>query len=259
MTFTDETVMAYVDHELGDDVAAAIEAAQAQDPALAARIERHRRLRAAVHAAYAPTLDEPPPERLLALARGGPGTAARSPGPASNVVDLRAARAIRADAFLRGRPWRTWGALAASLALGVWIGRAVLSGPPAQPELFVTAGGKLLAHEALARALDQQLASNQADRAPVRIGVSFLTRSGAYCRTFSLSEAALAGLACKLGPDWQVQVLAQTAQAGASADGYRMADSAMPSAVLRGVDESIQGEPLDAAAERAAQLRGWRR
>jgi hypothetical protein len=259
MIFSDETLMAYVDHELGDDIAAAIEAAQAQDPSLAARIERHRRLRAAVHATYAPTLNEPPPERLLALARGGDGTAAASPGPASNVVDLTAARAARADAFLRGRPWRTWGALAASLVLGVWIGSALLGRPLAQRELFASTGGKLLAHDVLAHALDQQLASTQAAGAPVRIGVSFLARSGAYCRTFSLSDAALAGLACKLGPDWEVKVLAQGATAGVPADGYRMADSATPSAVSRSVDESIQGEPLDAAAERAAQLSGWRR
>jgi len=256
MTYSDEILMAYVDRELDQATADAIDAACAQDPQLAARIERHRQLRVAVHTAYAPALAEPVPDRLLSLARGA-GGAARAPAP--KVVDLVAARAARARAAPRRAQWATWGALAASLALGVWIGSAFLHEPLAARDMFATAGGHLLARGAVAQALDQQLASTQAETAKVRIGLTFASNSGQYCRTFTLRGTALAGLACKSGTDWRVQTLAQAETKTEQPGGYRMAGSPLPEAILRGVDQMIQGAPLDAAGERAAQEHGWKR
>jgi hypothetical protein len=258
MTYSDETLMAYVDHELDPATAAAIDIARAQDPQLAARIEQHRRLRVAVHAAYAPALDEPVPDRLLSLARGA---AEATSAPAPKVVDLAAVRAARADAAPRRARWSMWGALAAGLALGVWIGSAFVGEPLGPRENFATAGGHLLARGAVAHALDEQLASNQTETATatVRVGVSFVSNGGLYCRTFTLRDTPVAGLACKSGPDWRVQVLAQTAADGEQAGSYRMAGSALPETVLRSVDQMIEGAPLDAAAERAALEHGWKR
>ena len=257
MTYSDETLMAYVDHELDPAIAAEIDVACAQDPQLAARIERHRRLRVGVHAAYAPTLVEPVPDRLLSLARGAGASAA---APAPNVVDLAAVRAARADTTPRRAQWRVWGgALAASLALGVWIGSAYMREALAPRETFAAAGGHLIARGAVAQALDQQLASTQADAAAVRVGISFESREGLYCRTFTLRDPVVGGLACKSGPDWRVQTLAQAATGSEQPGGFRMAGSGVPEAVLRSVDQMIQGAPLDAAAERAAQQHGWKR
>jgi hypothetical protein len=255
MTYSDETLMAYVDHELDPAIAAEIDAACAQDAQLAARIERHRRLRVAVHATYAPALAEPVPDRLLSLARGAGAPAA---APASNVVDLAAARAARADTMPRRAQWRVWGALAASLAVGVWIGSALMREALAPRETFAAAGGHLIARGAVAQALDQQLASTQTGTAAVRVGVSFESREGLYCRTFTLRDPAVGGLACRSGPDWRVQTIAQTGTEGEQPGGFRMAGSALPEAVLRSVDQMIRGAPLDAAAERAAQQRGWK-
>jgi hypothetical protein len=145
------------------------------------------------------------------------------------------------------------------VALGVWIGSAFLREPLASRETFATAGGHLIARGTVAQALDEQLASAQAETATVQIGLSFVSHEGLYCRTFALRDPALAGLACKSGPDWRVQTVAQAGTNGEQPGGYRMAGSAVPEAVLRSVDQMIQGAPLDATAERTAQERGWRR
>ena len=68
-------------------------------------------------------------------------------------------------------------------------------------------------------------------------------------------EAPLAGLACRSGEEWKLQVLA-TAPAH---QGELRPAAAMPMAVLHAVDAAIEGEPLDAAAESAARDAGWRK
>ena len=257
MTWSDETLTAYVDGELDQATRASIDAACAHDPQLTARLERHRALRAAVHASYAPVLDEPVPERLLSLARG---SSSASSGAAAQVVDLAAVRATRAAAApSRWSRFGVWGgALAAAVALGVWIGSAFVGDLSGPPQAFAAAGGKLLARGALAQALDEQLAVRQADAAVVRVGISFVSTEGLYCRTFTLRDASLAGLACKSGRDWRVQVLAQAQTDGEAPGGYRMAGSPLPESVLGSVDRMIQGAPLDADAEVAARQRGWK-
>ena len=233
MTFSDETLTAYVDHELDAESVAAVDAAIARDPQLAARVERQRALREAVHAAYEPVLDEPMPRRLLDLATGGP-----------------------APAFVRSRrwAWMEWGAVAASLALGIVIGAALLRESTTDGEL-VSQHGRLIAAGRLAVALSEQLASSQPAHAPVRIGLTFLSRDGKYCRTFALEEGAQAGLACSDAGTWRLEVLAQ---APGDAGEYRKAGGPLPPAVLRALEERMQGTTLDAAAERAAKDRGWK-
>ncbi|MFZ5538682.1 MAG: hypothetical protein ACOY5V_02935 [Pseudomonadota bacterium] len=248
MTWSDETLMAYVDGELDAAATAAIEQAAATDAALAARIERMRRLRAAVHAAYAPVIEEPVPDRLLATLQAEPA--------APNVIDLAARRAGKAAAARPRWSWPEWGAMAASVLLGVAIGAVALRGPG---EPIVAERGGLVARAALARALSEQLAQNPPADAPVRIGLSFVSKTGEYCRTFTLAQAApVAGLACRSGDDWRVTVVAQDGSIAAP-DRYRMAAAPLPPAVLDAVDAMIAGDPLDAEAERAARERGWRR
>jgi putative zinc finger protein len=243
MTFSEETLSAYADGELDAATRAALEAALDSDPQLAQRVARQRALRARVRDAFTPVLAEPVPERLLASVRGA------APGrPAGNVVPLQP----------RARwSWPQWGAMAASLVVGLLLG-PLLPRPAAREAPLEASGGRVLASGLLSRALSQQLASAQPPGAPVAIGVSFRARSGGYCRTFVLREAqSLAGLACREGPAWQVVALAQSEAPGA-AGGYRQAASALPPAVARTLDELIAGEPLDAAGETAARERGWK-
>ncbi|GMV59887.1 MAG: hypothetical protein AMXMBFR72_29800 [Betaproteobacteria bacterium] len=252
MNWSDETLMTYVDGELDAAAAAAIERAAAGDAALAARIERMRRLRAAVHAAYAPVLDEPVPDRLLAALQAAPA----APRTRSGVIDLAARRAAKTAAPRPRWSWLEWGAMAASVLLGVAIGAVALRGPG---EPIVAERGGLVARAALAQALSAQLVRDQPADAPVRIGLSFVSKAGEYCRTFALAQRApVAGLACRSGGDWRVTVVVQD-ESAAAPDRYRTAATPLPPALLDAVDATIAGDPLDAEAERAARERGWKR
>lgn len=248
-----ETLMRFADGDLPPDEAARVAAAIRADPSLAAQLERMRSVGTSIKRAYDHVTDEPIPAHLLALL----GTLAgdkpeqeprpqaepaqdRAPEP---VVDLAAARERKRLRF--GAP--AWSAIAASLVLGLLVGRM------AAPEsLLQNTSRGLLAGSALERTLDQQIAG-QAGDAPMRVGLSFRTRDGGYCRTFT-HESGMSGLACREGDDWAVRVAVQEE---AAHGGYRQAGAAAP-AVLEAVDSLIYGEPLDAAGEEAARARGWR-
>jgi hypothetical protein len=241
----EERLMAYLDGELEGPERAAAEREIAADAALAERVRGQQALRARLRAAYAPVLDEPVPQRLLAAARGEPTPA--------KVVDLAAVREAREPR--RRWQWPEWGAMAASVLAGV-IGGQLLLG--ANDPLRTARDGSLVAGGPLARALNEQLASVPPAGAPVQIGVSFVARSGRHCRSFVFErDAPLAGLACRDGDDWKLQLLAPAAKPEAGG-AYRMAASTLPPALLKAIDEQIQGPPLDAAAEQAAQRRGWK-
>lgn len=260
--YPDEILMAYADGELDEPQRSEVERALRTDPALAATVERHRALRKQVFDAFAGVLDEPVPGRLR-------------PAVADKVHSLDAARNARARAAAAsaatsavspaappatGRAaWPRWGALAATLVGGVLAGGAWFGGADGGDGFMrADASGHLAARGQLAAALSRQLASDKAPDGPVRIGVSFATRDGGYCRSFSVGASA--GLACRSGEDWRIAVLSEAGAAGgtgASGDTYRQAAS-MPAAVLDAIDARIAGTTMDAAAERAARERGWR-
>ena len=243
MTFSEETLMAYADDELDAQTRSAVEAAMASDPEIARRIAQHKALRGKLRVAFNNVLDEPTPQRLVEAARGVP--AVRREG---NVIPLRRKNTTR-------KIWPQWAAVAASLVIGVVIGQALLFRGPT-PGPIISHGGQLLANGVLARALSDQLAG-QTEQTPVHIGVSFKTRSGAYCRTFTLQEATpLAGLACREHDDWHVQVLAQTASQPENG-ALRQATSEIPKAVLEAVEDNRVGDAMDARAEAAAREKHW--
>jgi negative regulator of sigma E activity len=245
MTFTDETVMAYVDGELDEKARAEMDAALATDPELARRVARHRALRDRLRGEFAPVLQEPVPERLVVAVRG---TAAR-PGP-NDAIPLTPRRTARWS-------WPQWTAMAASLAVGALV--APLLWREGAGGSLTVQRGQVVATGTLARALSEQLASNQAADAPVGIGVSFVSRNGGYCRTFLLREqSAFAGVACREQDQWRLEALAATTPSLGAPGQYRPAVSSLPPAVAHTLDELIVGEPLDASAETAARGRGWR-
>ncbi|CAN7215775.1 hypothetical protein LJR289_000698 [Pseudoduganella sp. LjRoot289] len=270
MSFSDETLMAYADGELDEPARSEVESAVAGDPALAARVARHQALRMDVFAAFAPIADEAVPPALLAAAMPG------------KVSDLGAARAAR-DGARRRWAWQEWGAIAASLSVGVLVGSLVLGGAGGgagagaagkdgvagasagaggdQLAAVRASNGALLAQGPLADALSNQLASagaaaagGPAALAGIQIGVTFASTDGSLCRSFTAGEAA--GLACRSGEQWKLAVLAEAAKA-ASGD-YQQAGSAMPAAVLEAIDARIAGQAMDAKAEQAARQRRWR-
>jgi hypothetical protein len=230
MTYSDDTLMAYADGELDPAERAAIERAMRTDPAIAAAVERHRALRADVAAAFAGILDEPVPARLQ---------------PPAPIISLDAAREKR-----RRWSWPEWGALAATLVVGVLAGKMIPGGGGGAPAIIGN-GNQVVAQGELASALDRQV-GGKAEGA-VKVGVSFAARDGAYCRGFVMGASA--GLACRAGGQWRIPVLAEAQQEAAG--GYRQACSALPPAVLDAIDARIADKPLDAAGEEAARARNW--
>ena len=254
MTISDETIMAYADGELDSVARAAVESAMREDPQIERRVAAHRSLRQRVQAAYSSELLEHVPESLLAAVRTGAVT------PNGRVVNLQVARAaIECDVSRAQPPRRMWGtasAMAASVVLGVGLGFFMWG--HSEPPLARSTSGELVARGQLAKALSSQLAAQQSRGSPVQIGISFLAKSGDYCRTFTLSGAVSpAGLACRHGEEWQIQTL--TEEGGAAGDSeYRTAGSGMSEAILMSVEGYIAGEPLDQAAEKAAFQRDWK-
>lgn len=248
MTISDETLMAYADGELDSATRASVEAAMHDDPEIAKRVAHHRALRGTMQAAFAGALQEPVPDRLIAAARG------QTVAPKSAVADLSFAREAARRKTFRGL-WQPV-AMAACLLLGLGLGFLAWHGQGAliQPG----SGGGLVAGAALAEALSAQLSD---DRSPARVavtGLSFRSKSGDYCRTFSLAGTdASTGLACREGKDWRIRALAQAPGAEKNPENFRTAGSEESAAIRAAVEEVIDGEPLDHAGEIAARQAAW--
>lgn len=233
MTIDSETLAAYADGELDPIAAKRVERAIADDPTLAAEVERHRALTARLRGSFASLDAQPMPAGVEALF-------AHSDTQADNVVAFPTRKPTP-------KPQRWWGAIAASLVAGLLLGQLV---PRTGSDLGFE-GGTAVAQGSLVRALDTQLASTQGAQAPVKIGITFRDRAGALCRTFATGTTG--GIACagKDGP-WRVQALQGGAEAATTA--YAQAGSPM-AAVLEQAQAMAAGDPLDAAGE-AAALKG---
>lgn len=244
MSFSDETLAAYVDGELDPAAGAEIEEAARRDPSIGARLEQYRALRRRLRAAYAVELEEPVPDRLLA--------ALRSPAPdGSSVLDLRTARA--AKKHRNAATARRRYSLAASVLIAVGVG--FFSWHHFHSSAIERVNGTLFARGALAAGLSDQLSGAGTFGAGVRIGLSFVAKSGRYCRTFAF--AADAGLACSDAGRWEILVLAKPATSEVASSGFRTASSAIPVTVLEAAEREMSGEPLDRAGEMSARRRHW--
>lgn len=232
MTIDRETLMAYADGELDELTRRRVEQALAADPALAAQVDADRALRARISGHYAGTTDQPVPDRLKALLD-------------TSVTDIAEARARRA-------PIRQWfmnaAAIAATLVIGVFAGRMANDPGPVH-----MSDGVVVAQGALADALDTQLASAQPADAATRIGISFRSADGVYCRTFQTGR--IDGLACRSGGNWMLHNMVSAARKAATE--YRQAGSMDP-AVLVAAQAMMAGDPLDTAGEAVARDRNWR-
>jgi hypothetical protein len=252
MSISNETLMAYVDSELDAATRAEVEAAMRRDPEIEQRIAEYRGLRAKLKAAYEPALAEPVPARLLDILRAdNAGGTAAAGGPGRAPQELRQPRPLR-------QRWRYPATLAASVL--VVICAAMFARQSARPALIQNRGGTLVAIGVLARDLSDRLAGDSgADE--VRIGVSFLARSGEYCRTFSVAgRPASAGVACRTAQRWEVRDLAQAKELEppGARDNYRTASSSLPPAILADVQARIAGDPLDRDGEIRARESGWK-
>jgi anti-sigma factor RsiW len=234
----DKTLLAYADGELDPSRAADVERMLARDPALAGKLEQHRRLAGRLRASYDPVLKEPIPERLARTASGG-----------AKVISLAEARAARAAKHPPLRDWRGGGLIAAGLAAALVLGE-VLWAPHAGP--VAERDGRLIASGEVARALDAQLSGggqSSGKGGAIQVQLTFRDRAGAICRSFT--GAVASGVACRQDGGWALKALFP----GQGGD-YRMAVSGDPH-VQQIVGDMIRGDAFDAAQERAAKARHW--
>jgi hypothetical protein len=239
--YDDETLMRRIDGELTPDQGVAIDAAAATDPVLAARLAAMKGLRRAARDAF-PIAPDPRDRDLSQLIMAGP---ARRPGVAERLW------AFLAESFAPRRAV-VWGGLATAAFVGGVIVAPMLN--DAGPEFSVGRDGAI-ADAGLIRVLDDRLAADGADGEGRAVGLTYRAADGRWCRTFRAGEAGVAGLACRQGEGWSLNVLAPLDTSGGE---IRTASVDTPEVVLSAVDGSIRGETLDAAAEASARDSGWR-
>jgi hypothetical protein len=225
-----ETLTAFIDGELSPKEMERIVALLAEHPDLDAWVRRQDALRTGVKNAFSELMTAPPPERLVQAAKTAPVS-----------WRWRLRRALRAPEILVPA--------GAALALGLVIGITL---HPA--ENIAIRDGQLMAHGALATALNDRLASAGYDGQGPHIGISYRDRDGHDCRTFD--SDAQSGIACHGDKGWAIAMLV-TQPREESTGAYRMAASEMPDAIRAAVAARIQGAPFDAAAEKSARDRGW--
>jgi hypothetical protein len=255
MSFSDETLMAYADGELDDATRLAVEAAMRRDGSIARRVARLRAARDEVFA------DQEP---------------ASLRGRQANVVQLAAVRAQRLatqqaarKAVKRPWGWLEWTTLALVMVFGLVAGKFGLARwqpdwfdeTPTTPTEVVSRNGLLVAQGKLAAALSQQMGGAAPSEGDVRVGLSFLSNEGGYCRSFTLvgGNQDLVGIACRASEEWRIPALVQNARPQPAMGAYRMAGTEMPTAVLEAIDQRIVGGMLDTRAELEALRRNWQR
>jgi hypothetical protein len=227
-----EKFFAWLDGELAPNDAAEMEAKVAADPALARLAEQHRTLGSMLKGAFDPIAESAAPERLQEALR-----------PSAQVIDFAAAKRARS----MPAPAQ-WTAMAATLAIGIFVGTQVPQRGSAPVEVQ---GGKLYAASVLNGALDTQLAS--APAGDVRIGITYRDQAGEICRSFNAPAGS--GVACRNGGRWLMKGLF-AAPEGQGGD-YRMAAGMDPNLAAL-VGSTMAGEPLDAAQEKQAKEQGWK-
>jgi hypothetical protein len=246
----EQTLIAYVDGELDPEKRAAVERAMQIDAAVARRVAEHQRLRERVALAHRGALDEPVPERLLRVL----GEPDRRDVAASTSISETRSRASRRT----WAPSNLWPAMAACLVVGVTLGLlAPLLLRGTHGDYVTTAEGGLRATGALAHALERSPSATGVG--DVRIGLTFATTDGTWCRTFAIQHGALAsGLACRDASGWRIETLERAVAATDDGDGYRMAGTDLTPALRAAVEARMSGAPLDVEQEQRALRDGWR-
>lgn len=250
MKFSDEVLQAYAEGNLDQSTRAALEQAMRADVTLARRLAR---LRAAAQESLRPA-------------------PAGQPGGRAKVVQLAAVRASRAGqpgALRRPRRrWLEWGALLLVLLVGLVLGKFGLArweigggGDREGAAVLASHDGQLVARGRLARALDQQIGGAAVVEGDVRVGLSFVAREGAYCRSFTLAGNALdlSALACRSGAEWRVPVLMQSTRPLPQMGQRRLGSASLPGPIYDAIDQRMVGAVLDPRAELEAIRRDWQR
>lgn len=243
-TISDELLIAFLHGELNEIEIKRVEAAMAADQSIEARAEALALQDDHIRDAFDDILVAPVPDRLTATVM--------TTQPEVEIVDFAAARARKSQ---RSWGWPQFGAMAATLAVGLIAGWQANTPTGSAPDALVVASaqGPMLGREAQSFLATAQSGEPKAlaSIGTASVTISFKTVDGALCRQFAIasSTGATDGVACREGSEWKLQALA--ARAGETGEMRTASGDAAP-AVLATVDELIDGAPLDANAEKDA-------
>jgi hypothetical protein len=247
--FTDEELVAFLNGELNDARAEELALALEDDAALADRLERLDPLSAEIKSAFDEVLAIPVPDRLRdAISMG------QEKKDTVKVISFAAAKAEKESRRFR---WPEYAAMAASLAIGLVIGgqRGVFGPAVADADAVIVASAN---GPTLAPVVAQFLASKAGGETQqlaglglARASISFSDGDDRFCRQFSIEANATAtdGVACLNDGRWDVAAIGTRSIEGGD---IRTASGDASPAVLAAVDDMIDGDPLDAEAEKAA-------
>jgi hypothetical protein len=270
VNMNDDTLIAYLDGELPAEGFAAVEAALANDPTLARRLDQLAACDERVRRSYQAVLEAPVPPALIAAILAAPDPrrpAASTPravahGPANRGWWQRLQD--NAGWLLGGRPGLALASLA-SVAIGTWLivsqqtpadgGWALRAGEP------VTERSLLVALETAPSGREVEAAGRQ-----YLVLASFARHDGGICREFNVSGKASdaadhLGVACRLpGGGWELDVLAtEERPADPAHGGFRTASERQFEVVDAWRLAQTRGAPLTPEQERTLIDQGWRR
>ncbi|MFQ5564499.1 MAG: anti-sigma factor family protein [Parvularculaceae bacterium] len=251
MTYSDETLSAYLDGELSGEKADALRRALEREPALKARLDALSAADETVRRAYASIDDAPMPARLLRLLGVEKETTGGSRG--ADVTPSPARKPLR-----RAPVWSL--PLAASVALlaGVGLGAALFTEGPG--EGAVRFAGVIGASDSLYAALETGRSGVAATVGGAQVTplLTFRTADGGYCREFVSRDdsAGMRSVACREGSAWRVKIA--VADAPLASGAYYAPAAGANAAIAVFVDDAIAGEPLNRDDEARLLENGWK-
>lgn len=258
MTYSDETLSAFIDGELPEDDAAVIETEIAREPALKARIDRLRGADAALRVAYGDADKEPLPEHIVRMLSAEGAGGERKAG-AEKVISFFSPRSLT-------RAWPT--ALAASLALVVgYVVAGVFTVAPSGSSVIagvVPVGEKINPGHPLFATLEtgvsaEPFATSETD-VSIEPVLTFKSQNEAYCREFLVrsDSRGARGVACREDGAWVVRVAVAATFDANNPSSYRTASSADGRLIDEFVTEIKIGDALNAKSEETLIDNQWR-
>jgi hypothetical protein len=242
VTIDQETLIAYVDGELPFEAERRFEATLSGDSELQKRVEEQRQLRGALRAGFDPVLTEDIPANILNAIKTAPVSR-----------QWRTREAFRWMRIFGSTPPSQFQIrMAVGTAVAVLALVAVITRETGGETLIGDRSGVPVAQGSLASALQTRLASDSGTGPGV--GLSFRSKDGAICRTFTISQKA--GIACRSNDAWRIAALVDAGKQ--SKTDFHAAGSGLPQALRSAVSRMIKGDAFDASQERAARQRGWK-
>lgn len=229
-----ELLSRHIDGDLSPSEHSEVQALLAASEEARTRLARMRQTDHTLRKAFAASLDEDVPKRLLQTLGSEPSNVARKPRRAANQAIF---------------------ALAASLVLAVGVSLIQLF--PAPETLDPSDEGLL--QNALSRAASHERLPSPDGTASVQLTATYLTGTGQTCREFELqrNDGLLVGLAC-LQPEagWHIEGMIHTSHRPQDDAGYQPA-SGQGDPVVEALDRLEAGSPLGLEAEAQLRANGW--